>query len=152
MDTVRAPVPPSFSWSRSVAAALVPRQDDMGIVASVPLVLAGQPRELLLPLRVASTRAAPPSDRYELVLIPGTEWRELRYTLEKLDATGYRQAQLVTDKPLQYGFYPVERAVMLPLPKTLLGARGLFRLDLVAQLEGGGTAMRSVWFLHAGDG
>lgn len=142
MDAVRPAVPAVYRWPRDVAAALVPKADDLGIVASAAWTAQ---RELLLPVRLAGARA----DRYELMLIPGTEWRELRYTLSRVDAAGQAGPALVADKPLGYGYYPAERAVALPLGKALLGAPGLFRLDIEAQLEGGGSVARRLWFVHA---
>jgi hypothetical protein len=145
MDTLRPSSPATFRWPRALAAALVPRARDLGVLASTAWAVADGARELLLPLRLNGTRA----DRYELALIPGSEWRELRYTLARVDGQGRVTQTLVEDRALAYGYYPAERAVLLPLPKELLGRSGVFQLDVEAQLDAGGSIVRRLWFMHA---
>jgi hypothetical protein len=143
MDAQRPAAPARFAWPRELAAALVPGAGDLGVLASQNG--AGPARELLLPVRLG-TQA---SDRYELVLLPGSEWRELRYSLTAARDDGATGAVLVRDQALQLGYYPAGRAVRLAIPKSLLNRASLYRIDLEAQLDDSGTVVRSLWFAHS---
>lgn len=142
MDAQRPSTPARFAWPRELAAALVPGVGELGVLASQGG--AGPARELLLPVRLGATMA----ERYELVLLPGSEWRELRYSLSAARDDGASGAVLVRDQALQLGYYPAGRPVRVAIPKSLLARAGLYRIDLEAQLDDGGAVVRSLWFAH----
>lgn len=143
MDTQRPAAPARFAWPRQLAATLVPGAGELGVLASQ----AGpaQARTQLLPVRLGTAVA----DRYELVLLPGTEWRELRYSLSTARDDGAAGTVLVKDQALGLGYYPAGRAVRVAIPKALLARTGPYRIDLEAQLDDGGAVVRSLWFTHA---
>ena len=82
------------------------------------------------------------------MLLPGTEWRELRYSLGSARDDGAVDKVLVKDQALQLGYYPAERAVRILIPKSVLPRTGVYRIDLEAQLDDGGAVVRNLWFTH----
>lgn len=149
MDTRRPADSARYDWPLSVAAALVPAQDDVGITVSVRLAFGGGEHDVLLPA-VIGDRTQTGADRYEMVVIPGGPLQELMFSLLSLDAEGSVSQLIRGEQPLGYGYYPADRAIVIPIARTLLKAPGLYRLDLVARLENGGRSSRSVWFFDAG--
>lgn len=142
MDSVRQPAPNHYAWPRELAAALVPGAGELGVLARQSG--AGPVPEWLLPVRLGAVVA----DRYELVLLPGIEWRELRYAVSAVRDDGSPAAVVVKRQALQLGYYPAGRAVRISLPKALLKSEGLYRIDLEVELDDGGTVVRSLWFVH----
>lgn len=142
MDAIQPPLPARFVWPRQLAATLVPGAGDLGILASQ--VRPGASQHLLIPVRLGPTA----SDHYELVLLPGTEWQELRYSVSTAREDGAVAEVIVKDKPLQLGYYPAGRAVRVPVAKSALPRAGTYRIDLEAQLDAGGSVVRSLWFTH----
>ena len=148
MDTQRSAGAARYDWPLSVASALVPAQDDVGITVRVRLAFGGGEHDVLLPA-VIGDQAQVRADRYEMVVIPGVPLQELMFSLSSLDANG-SVARSIRGEPLGYGYYPADRAIVIPIARTLLSARGLYRLDLAARLENGGSSSSSVWFFDAG--
>jgi hypothetical protein len=149
MDTAKPPRPGTFTWPTSVLAALNIRRDDVGVVGWTERPVGPTKRNVYLPLRVRQRQASAANDGYRVVLVPGRELSEVYITVATVDAQGKRAKYVRKGVPLQLGYYPAGKAIVVPV--TDPGTAGVYYLELAATLRSGGSAAVDLWFYHAGD-
>jgi hypothetical protein len=149
MDTRRPAGDRTFSWPTDVLWALALASRDVGVLAWTTEPVADVPRVVYLPLRVTrAAAAATASTGYVLALMPGIQLEELSTALLHVGDDGL-ETVVRPLSPLQLGYYPALRAVSLKLAKDDLPARGVYRIELVARLAGGGVSRSDLWLYHA---
>ena len=149
MDTRRPADAKGFEWPGAMLASLEIGPKDWGIVVSTTARVGPIERVVLLPARIPARSAAVPRT-YELVVVPGAQLDELSFAVVALSEDGTSSREVVASMPLRYGFYPAERAIAVPLPLAAFEARGLYRIELVARLSGGGASRADAWLFHPG--
>lgn len=143
MDASRPAGSTDYLWDTSLLNSFHLEQKELGIVAWSQAELGGATRQLYLPVGV---NEASPGRLLsaEVVLVPGTELRELYLTLALVQNDETSLQYLIRDKPLHYGYYPAERGVAVELPP--LKTPGIYVLELGAELAGGGVSTERIWF------
>jgi hypothetical protein len=103
-------------------------------------------RRVHVPVTVTQRAPASRLERYQLVLLPGVELMEVFVSLTKVGPQGLPEIFVIDDKPLEYGYYPAGRPVVVRVeyPK----AAGIYHLRLGATLRRGGSATADFWFYH----
>jgi hypothetical protein len=150
MDTTRPPGPGRFTWPTSVLASLNVRPGDAGVVGWTERAVGPTKRNVYLPLRIRQRQASSSlGGAYRVVLLPGRELTEVYVTIATVDDQGRRAKYLRKGVPLQLGYYPAGKGIVVPV--TGLKEPGVYYLELAATLRSGGSAAVDLWFYHAGD-
>jgi len=136
----------SFSWHPDLLAAIQISKPELGITGSYQGTAGGQGREILLPLRIGQREKPRRSGGYELVVIPGVEFKEMFVTIA--DADPKNGVTLRNGVPLRYGYYPAERPVKIPV--SGLSKAGIYHLQIGATQSAGGASTVDLWFYHSG--
>jgi hypothetical protein len=147
MDTTQSAARASYSWPTGILASLNIRRQDAGVLGWVQWDIGGIKQRVYLPLRISQQRDPVRSDSYQVVLLPGRQLSEVYIRLAPVYADG-RLGKLLRDgEPLQYGHYPAERGIVIPIS----GAKvpGIYYLEIGADLAGGGVATTQLYFFHA---
>lgn len=134
----------SYSWPASLLAALGIGKAELAITATVRVPVDKEEREVYLPLDVRQQQPAGRSASYQLILVPEVELKEVYLTL----AAPGKAAPIKDGERLHYGFYPAGRPIEIPV--TAAKARGIYRLQIGADLGAGGSSTVELWFYHPG--
>jgi hypothetical protein len=145
MDTRRPSGSTSYTWPSDVLRALNISREDLGVVAWTSTQIS---KELYLPLRITQREEADRARRYRLALWPRVELDELYMSLAEVDAEGEPSVYLMENKPLEYGYYPAERPIVVSVnyPKV----PGIYYLEFDATLRRGGSITAKIMFFHPG--
>lgn len=146
MDAVRPAGSHSFTWPSDLLSVLSIFKADIGIAAVTRGVIAGEERDIYLPLRVSQNARPVRTENYRLVLLPGVEIKELFLTLTAM--TGSKPTLLKGGEPVGYGYYPAEQPIEIPV--SGLRVRGFYHLEIGATLKSGGASATDLWFYHPG--
>ena len=146
MDSRRPAEAESFRWPLEVLAGVGIERTSLGVLGSIQRPLAGKVRRVLVALRIRQGGGASAEDSYELLIRPGVELREVYLSVAAVSDNGMEDHYLVDEKPLNFGFYPAERAFAVPLPA--LPRAGLYYISIAAELTGGADATVAAYFLH----
>jgi len=148
MDTVRSAGTTTFQWPIGILSALHIQKNSVGIVGWTYEKVGDTTQKIYLPLRVTQSEKLPSKEAYRLVLWPGVQLKEVYISLAKIDDAGRPQEFLQEGKPLEYGFYPAQRAI----PVSLSGVQtsGIYKVTISATLESGGATTKEFWFYHQG--
>ncbi len=149
MDTMRSDGVDSYSWPTNVLSALIQSPKELGVVGATKLPVAGKERDVLLPLNVGYQSIEGAQQKgYHLVVVPGLALQELFVSIYQIDTNGQIKRALKKDVPLQYGYYPANRGIDIPV--TGLDTSGIYLLELSARFSSGGSAATELWFYHVG--
>lgn len=148
MDTLRPAGGTSYRWSPDFLATFDLRRENLGLLAWTSYRIGDRLQDVYLPLRLMQ-RSAPTPRPYSVMLMPGVEFDDVFMSLAPLEQNGSPGPPIVDQEPLQTGFYPAGRPIIVTLPE--LDARGLYRLDFGATLAQGGVSAASLWFYHPGE-
>jgi hypothetical protein len=146
MDAVDTGASHSFRWPSDLLAAQHISREDIGVLGWTRYSLGGVDRDVYVPLRIRQHKSAPETDRYELVLFPAVELKEVYLSLAAVGPDGRPRSFIEQGKRLGYGFYPAERPVRIRLRG--LGDPGVYYLEIGAELAAGGTAALTYWIYH----
>jgi hypothetical protein len=146
MDTQRPSESSSYTWPSGILAALNVSRVDLGILGWTSMPLGEAQQRVHVPVTVTQRAPASRSERYQLILLPGVELKEVVVSLATVGPQGFPEAFVIDNKPLESGYYPAERPVVLALeyPKVA----GIYYLKLGATLRRGGSATADFWFYH----
>jgi hypothetical protein len=147
MDAVRPAGAASYDWPTDMLKEFQLSKMQLGVLAWTPHLFGTQEQDVYLPLRVGpqGNEAA----HYVLVIVPGVDLDELFITITALGEDGSPRAFLKQHVPLNFGYYPAEQPVRIPIPVSEAGPAAFYFVRLGAQLTGGGTATTELWFAHA---
>ena len=148
MDTFRYPDKTTYNWPLNILAALKIQRKDIGIVGWSRYVINGTERSIYVPLRIGHQPEADGSDCYQLVLLPGRELTEVFMSLAPLDTDGDSGAFIIDGKALEYGYYPADRGITIPICN--FAKPGIYYLEFGATLRGGGTDTVELLFYYPG--
>lgn len=146
MDAVGSAAAHSFRWPSDLLAAQHISREDIGVLGWTRYSVGGVDRDVYVPLRISQHKSAPEADRYDLILFPAVELKEVYLTVAGVGPDGRPQRFIQRGKPLGYGFYPAERPVKIRLRG--LGDPGVYYLEIGAVLAAGGSAALTHWIYH----
>ena len=144
MDAQRSAGSKSYQWPSDLLAAVQIPRDEIGVVGWAEATVGNARREVYLPLHIAQGGRPAATGEYHLVLLPGTELKEVYLTIE--GAAG--EPVLKKGEPLGYGYYPAERPVDVPVAAPR--EAGIYRLEIGATHRSGGASTAELWFYHPG--
>jgi hypothetical protein len=144
MDALSQSGSTSYQWPLDLLAAIRIARDEIGVVGLAEADVGDSRREVYVPLRIAQSGKPPSVAEYHLVLLPGTELKEVFVTL--VAAKG--ALVLKEGEPLGYGYYPAERPVDVPVAAPR--ESGIYRLEVGATHKSGGASTIELWFYHPG--
>jgi hypothetical protein len=147
MDTIVAPDKATYSWPGGVLNALHLSKQDIGVVGFVDYHITGENRTLYLPLRIHE-KDQKPSHGYRLVLVPGSDLKEVFISLARVEADGRPHTFLISDRPLRRGYYPAERGIPVDIPNP--HSPGIYFLEIGATNMYGEPLTQQIWFYHNG--
>jgi hypothetical protein len=147
MDTIVTPGQATYSWPGGVLNGLHLSKSDIGVVGFVDYRIAGENRTVYLPLRVYG-KTRKPTQGYELVLVPGSQLKEVFISLAKVEADGRPHTFLISDRPLRRGYYPAERGTLVEIPNP--DSPGIYYLEIGATTMYGEPLAQQIWFYHDG--
>lgn len=150
MDAVRSSGEGSYRWEWP-KDILVPQRigrGSLGVVGWTRRTLGDLERDVFVPLRLTEQGEETGDGRYELVLFPGARLAEVYITLAAMDPNGQPRHFIRQDEPLQYGYYPAERPIRIPISD--LHDPGIYYLGIGARLERGGSVALTHWIYHPG--
>jgi hypothetical protein len=145
MDAAVAPDRTTYRWDGSVLNSLHLSKRDVGVVGFTDFRVGSEQRTLYLPLRVHA-KSETSTRGYQLVIVPGTELKEVFISLAKVDADGRPDAFVISDRPVHCGYCPAERGVPIDIPDP--GAAGIYYLEIGATSKYGGPLTQQIWFYH----
>ena len=149
-ETTSAGLP--LRWPPQLLKALTLTRRDIGLLAWSEQRIGGELRRVLIPVRLrrshAEPQAAPMATPWQLTVLPVDELNELYFSVTPLDERGADGPALTQDRALGLSYYPPYRPVAITLPT--LGGRGVYRIDISADLRAGGSATDRIWV--RGDG
>ncbi|MCP4548470.1 MAG: hypothetical protein GY835_18590 [bacterium] len=147
MDSKRPADKYSYVWPTSLLTSLNLRPSHLGIVATYRMPINGKDRDVLLPVTVRNPLSSKTAGVYLLRVLPGIELEELYLSLWRL--TEDSQQVIVKARALEYGYYPADRPIDIPLPD--LSGEGLFRVDLGGETRTGRPAATKTWIYQCGN-
>jgi hypothetical protein len=147
MDTMVAPGKATYSWPGGVLNALNLSKSDIGVVGFIDYGIGGENRTVYLPLRIHE-KTRTPTHGYELVLVPGSQLKEVFVSLAKVEADGQPHTFLISDRPLHKGYYPAERGILIEIPNP--ASPGIYYLEIGATTMYGEPLTQQIWFYHDG--
>jgi len=152
MDTIRPAGSSSYLWPADMLSAFALKREELGVVAWTMLPVAGVPRQVYLPLAIAprgqrvQMGAEAPAE-YRLSLVPTVQLSQVYVTIAPVTTTGELGGFVRKEKPLDYGYYPADREVLIDI--TGLPASGLYYVEISATLTRSGSSTTRLWFYHA---
>lgn len=146
MDTSQPPGTVSFNWPSGILASLNILKDDIGVLASTRYVVGRELQDVYLPSRIKQEGNYIHSGSYKLTLLPGVELREVYISLALVGTDGRLIQFIKNEEKLNYGYYPAERAIEIPL--SGLKAKGTYYIEISAILRGGGSSTVELWFYN----
>ena len=146
MDALRPPSSKSYTWPFDLVSALRISKPELGITGITRGAIEGVERDVYLPLRVSQGAKPAGVGRYQLVLLPGVELKELFLTLTAL--TGDKPTVVKDGEAVGYGYYPAERPIEIPI--SVMQGRGFYHLEIGATLRSSGASATELWFYHPG--
>jgi hypothetical protein len=147
MDAQRPAGATSFTWPSNVLAVFALRRDEIGIVAWTPFLVGPATRDVYLPLRIRQQGPSVESPSYSLAVVPGADLSEVFVSIATLGTDGRPTDFLMRDKPLEYGYYPAGRKIVIKISD--LPADGLYYVELGGRLADGRSTTTTLWFHHA---
>jgi len=147
MDTIVDTGKTAYAWPGEILNALHLSKWDVGVVGFIEYRLGGENRTVYVPLRIRH-RNQKPTAGYQLVLVPGSELKEVFISLAQVGADGKPYSFLISDRPLSRGYYPAERGISVDIPA--LKTPGVYYLEVGATTRYGGPITQRIWFYHAG--
>jgi hypothetical protein len=148
MDAMLVPGKTGYLWPTGVLNALHLSRQDIGVVGYTEYRVGGENRTMYVPLRIRQKNQRP-THGYQLVLLPGSELKEVFISLAQLGTDGQPHSFLISDHPLGKGYYPAERGIMVEIPS--LKTPGVYYLEIGATSRYGGPVTQRIWFYHAGN-
>jgi hypothetical protein len=145
MDAAIPPGRTAYLWSGSVLNSLHLSKRDVGVVGFTDLRVGGNERTVYLPLRIHE-KSQTSARGYQLIIVPGSELKEVFISLAKVDADGRPGAYIISDRPVSCGYCPAERGVPIDIPDP--GAMGIYYLEIGATSRYGGPMTQQIWFYH----
>jgi hypothetical protein len=146
MDAVVAPGKATYVWPGDVLNALRLSKHDIGVVAFTEHRVGAVNRTLYVPLRIRQKMQERRAS-YQLVLVPGSELKEVFLSLAQVGTDGQPRAFLISDRPLGKGYYPAERGILIDIPA--LKTPGIYYLEVGATNRYGGLTTQRMWFYHS---
>jgi hypothetical protein len=147
MDTIVASDKTAYLWPAGVLNALHLSKQDIGVVGFTEYHVGGENRTLYVPLRIRQKNQKQ-THGYQLVLLPGSELKEVFISLAQVGTDGQPHSFLISDRPLGKGYYPAERGILIEIPS--LKKPGVYYLEIGATSRYGGPITQRIWFYHAG--
>lgn len=146
MDTSQPPGSVSFDWTPGILASLNIVKDDIGVLASTSYVIGKELKDVFLPVRIKQEGNHMHAPSYKLTLLPGVELSEVYISVSLVGADGRLTQFIKNGEKLNYGYYPAERAIEIPL--SGLKAKGTYHIEIGANLRGGGSSTVECWFYN----
>lgn len=151
MDTIRPAGSSSYLWPADMLSTFALKPEELGVVAWTMLPVAGVPRQVYLPLAIAPhgkrLQMGAEAAGYRLSLVPTVQLSQVYVTIARVTPTGELGGFVRKEKPLDYGYYPADREVLIEI--TELPAFGLYYVEIGATLIRGGSSPTRLWFYHA---
>jgi hypothetical protein len=148
MDAAVPPNKTSLLWDADLLDELHLSKEDIGVVGFTDYRIGAENKTLYLPLTIRQTSKPKAASAYQLIVLPGSELKELFISLARVGNDGRPQSFLTSDKPLGRSYYPAERGIPFEIPKP--AEPGIYYLELGATSRYGGTATQQVWFYNSG--
>jgi len=124
-----------YRWPMDSAAAWGLTRGTIGVIAELSQP-PGASEQTALYLPVAIGGGSAESATYTLTILPAVELTEVFLTVIPILPNGQLGKPLQKAKPLEYGYYPAERSVAIPLGRL---EAGLHYVEVSAQLAPGGS-------------
>ncbi len=148
MDAIVAAGVAAYLWPAGVLNALHLSKQDIGVVGYTEYKVGGENRTLYVPLRIWQ-KEQKRSRGYQLVLLPGSELKEVYLSLARVGADGQPHSYLISDQALGKSYYPAERGILIELPS--LKTPGVYYVEIGATSRYGGPMTQRLWFYGAGN-
>ncbi|MFC0773395.1 hypothetical protein [Terrimonas alba] len=145
MDTMHPADSLRYRWPSAILSSLNISSRDIGITGTIRCKVGGADKEVYLLLRISQDNERTTSGKTVLLLLPGTELKEVYVSLAPVGADG-RPGQFIKEaEKLGYGYYPAERGIEIILP--VLPAKGFYYLEIGATLiNGGGSGFDMLFY------
>ncbi len=149
MDTVRPPSVTSYTWPSNILTALSIPRKNIGVIGWTQYTVGETKRNVYVPLRVSQQKDPMRRGTYQLVLLPGRELKEVFVSMATVGTDGHPKAFLRDGEALEYGYYPAERGIVIPISDV--EAPGIYYLEIGAILRSGEATAVELWFYHPGE-
>ncbi len=137
----------SFSWPTNLLASLGIVKNDIGILAFTPLMIGDAKKNVFIPLNINKDKKTNNNkNEYSLLLMPGIEMKEIYVSIAPVAADGKLQKFIKDGEPLNYGYYPAERPINIPV--SGLKTSGIYYLEIGASFRNGGSSTLPFYFYH----
>lgn len=135
----------TFQWPSDILASLRLPPTTVGVLGWTRL--AGEERDVYLPLRISQGQAPAGGSEYQVAVIPDHRLREIYLTLTPLGGAGGRRPPVFEKKPLGYGLYMAKEATVFSLSKPQ--ESGLYEVEIVCEIWSGGSMTTSFTFYQS---
>lgn len=147
MDSNQPADKTTFNWSTNLLASLNIVKNDVGVIGTTPYLFGSVKKNIYVPLRIRQEGKAIENTSYSLAILPGTEMTEIFISLASVAANGEPQHFIKDGERLNYGYYPAERSIHIPIP--LLQTSGIYYLEIGATARNGGTSTSEIYFFYS---
>jgi hypothetical protein len=138
----------SWEWPKNILVPLGIGRNSIGIWGRTRQTVGDAERNVYVPLRIGERAGLDGDGTYEVVLFPSVRLDSVFVTLAVVLEDGTIGDFIREDRPLQYGYYPADRAVTIPIDD--LQAPGIYYLEIGARLASGGSATLRRWVYRPG--
>lgn len=143
MDTVQPATASSFVWPTDFLDTYEIRE--VAILGWAMVPLGGLELPVHLPLAIRQGEGTAEGGGYNLLVVPGVELSEIYVSIDHVDQGGKVDDTLLERHALEWGYYPADSGVSIPLPD--LAEPGIYLVTLIAErLRDGIERPEQFWF------
>lgn len=145
MDATVAGGSRSFKWSTDVLAGIPVKRKNIGVLVSTEETILGRKESVFIPAFVGP--AASGAANVVAEVIPTRDLSELYMKVMGVDKSSGKLVELVPQRALNYGFYPGNRSIRIPISISGIQQRAVL-IQLVGPQKSGGTLSTSFWIAN----
>lgn len=147
MDASPPPGRTSLNWTPKLLKELQLTKGEIGLLVWTSRTVGDHERMVYIPLRLSQQQASLRSQSYKVVMLPGVELDEMFVSLIPVRPDGGLGKPVMEGRALDRGYYPAGRPIVIDLPSI---PKGMYSLEVSAQLRGGGSVADNVWLYSPG--
>ena len=146
MDKIMPAGKTFYNWPVNFLSSLNITKSEIGVAGRFPYRSGRVEHNVYVPLRISQQGNDVKTGKYKLLLFPGTELKEVYISMAPVEPDGSNGKFIIDAKKLEYGYYPAERAIEIPVSE--MKETGIYYMEISAEKKNGGTATQEIWFYH----
>ncbi len=149
MDTQQSISSKVYTWPTNLLSRLNITESQVGWTAKTTSEVNGKFMDIYIPIMIDSNQNTVISEKYELVIFPGVELREVYISVVAIEFSSDFEKEIITNKKLERKKFFAKQVINIPI--TGIKESGLYRVDIDVAREFGGTSNKSIIFYNTID-